>query len=103
VNLGDLPPHVQKNRPPYQVAEEQKLYTRNISAFIQKNGLRKFMQAIEREAFSEIYTRTNQNLTKTQLALGISKSAAYRILESQAKMRGPAAPGAELLPRGPAA
>jgi len=89
VNLGDLPAHVQKNRHPYQAAsDEQKVYTRTISSFIQKNGLRKFTQMVEREAFAEIYARTDQNLTKTQLALGISKSAAYRILESLGNAEG---------------
>jgi DNA-binding NtrC family response regulator len=91
VNLGDLPAHVQKNRQPYQAvtaADDQKLYTRNVSSFIQKNGLRKFIQTVEREAFSELYARTGKNLTKTQTALGISKSAAYRILDSLEKGKG---------------
>lgn len=82
VRLQDLPEHIRENRNPYPVEEEQKIYTRNISQFVQKHGLRKFIQLVEREAFSEIYHRTAGNLTKTQLTLGISKSATYRILES---------------------
>ena len=83
VQFADLPRHVQKNTLPFSAeTEEQKLYTRNMANFIQRHGLRKFMQNVEREAFAELYAKNGGNLSKTQTTLGISKSAAYRILES---------------------
>ena len=81
ISLGDLPAYVQTNRNPYVVEEETRLYSRNVASFVQKHGLRKLIQVLERDAFEDLYRSNGENLTKTQLALGISKSAAYRILE----------------------
>jgi two-component system NtrC family response regulator len=83
VTAADLPVHVQRNTPPFAGEEsEQKLYTRGMAIFIQRHGLRRFVQNVEKEAFAEIYARTGGNLSRTQTTLGISKSAAYRILHS---------------------
>ncbi len=81
IGLGDLPVYIQTNRNPYQVEQEERLYSRTLSSYVQKHGLRKLIQVLERDAFEDLYKRNGENLTKTQLALGISKSAAYRILE----------------------
>lgn len=81
VGLENLPSFIQSNRNPYDLEDEKKIYSRGISHYIQKNGLRKFIESIEREAFEEIYNKNAGNFTKTQRTLGISKSAAYRIFE----------------------
>ena len=79
VQYGDLPVYVQENRSPYRGDSEARPYNRNISGYIQKHGLRKFIESIERDAFADLYRRNSGNLSRTQQALGISKSAAYRI------------------------
>lgn len=87
VSLRDLPLHIQKNQNPFQGESDQKVFTRSVSNYVQKHGLRKFFQVVEQDAFEEIYSKTGGNLTKTQTTLGISKSAAYRILESIQKSK----------------
>lgn len=89
VSLRDLPPHIQNNQNPFQQENDQKIFTRSVSNYVQKHGLRKFFQVVEQDAFEEIYTKTGGNLTKTQTTLGISKSAAYRILGSIQKVKSP--------------
>lgn len=81
VGLENLPPYIQTNRNPYDFEDEKKIYSRGISNFIQKHGLRRFIENVEREAFDEVYNKNAGNFTKTQKTLGISKSAAYRIYE----------------------
>lgn len=81
IKFTDLPLHIQKNENPFatESSEEPKLFSKSILNFIQRHGLRRFIQSVEREAFKEIFERNAGNLTKTQQILGISKSAAYRI------------------------
>jgi transcriptional regulator with PAS, ATPase and Fis domain len=82
IRVQDLPLHVQRNQNPEGGRESAKVYTRNIAQFVERHGLRKFIEVIESEAFSEIYLKNGGNLTRTQQSLKISKSATYRILHS---------------------
>lgn len=89
IDVHHLPVHIVQNRNPLQQnrtingieidRSDEKLYTRTISRYIRKYGLRKFFAEVEKEAFAEILEQNSGNLTKTQKTLGVSKSALYRI------------------------
>ncbi len=93
IKKEDLPVHIQNNENPYDLeaesAADKKIYSKSVSQYIQKHGLRKFIDCIEKEAFEEAFKRNAGNLTRTQRELRVSKSAVYRIFEDvQAQRKG---------------
>ncbi len=82
ITSEQLPTHIQKNRNPYKPQENQRVYTKGMSGFIMKHGLRRFIEVVEQEAYREAYEKNDGNISKTQQQLGISKSACYRIQDA---------------------
>ena len=74
----DLPSHIINNENPLLGRERERLYSRSVKKYIQKNGLNQLICVLEQEAFKAIMAETNQISTTADI-LGIGRKKAYAI------------------------
>ncbi|MDC0254745.1 sigma-54 dependent transcriptional regulator [Bacteriovoracales bacterium] len=82
IHKEQLPFHIQKNKNPFRKKEDTTLYSKTLSKYIKKNGLRDLISQLEEEAFKEAFKEFKGKITKVQKALQISSTACYRIMEN---------------------
>ena len=82
IHKEQLPVHIQKNKNPFRKKEDTTLYSKSLSKYIKKNGLRDLISQLEEEAFKEAFKEFKGKITKVQKALQISSTACYRIMEN---------------------
>ncbi|MBL6991592.1 MAG: sigma-54-dependent Fis family transcriptional regulator [Bacteriovoracaceae bacterium] len=80
ISLINLPEHVIENTiPSGQSTPLASVYTKGISNFIKKHGLKKLIETIEIESFKEFYEKNHFHYMNTLEELHISRTAGYRI------------------------
>lgn len=87
IQLIDLPQYIIENTNPVLAKNKPhvRFYTKSVASYIQQNGLKKYMELIEKAAYRDFIERNDGHFTKTLEQLQISRCVCYRIQKSVLK------------------